>query len=189
MTVPISELQEGHGFRPRVLPEPDDRWVAFLPLAGELGEPVQRVGLGRRGVDGLEPLAASAQPLFEAYLNEFLSKRTMQVCPIVVSQTALTASGRPSRPSQTSRHTSRTPRLLISAQHPQPELGTLAVLAGPQTQDVALGVHGDAQRQVDGTGWRPGPPDLDVNGVREDHRIHRSSGRLCQSAIPPSPAR
>ena len=38
----------------------------------------------------------------------------MQVCTIVFSHTALTASGRPLRPSQTSMHTSRTPRFLIS---------------------------------------------------------------------------
>ena len=38
----------------------------------------------------------------------------MQVCTIVFSQTALTASGRPFSPSQTSMHTSRTPRFLIS---------------------------------------------------------------------------
>src|SRR5213083_986067 len=35
------EGQEWHEFGPGVLPQPDDGWVAFLPLAGELGEPVQ----------------------------------------------------------------------------------------------------------------------------------------------------
>jgi hypothetical protein len=44
--------QERHELGPGVLPEPDDRRVAFLPRAGELGEPVERLGLGRRGVDG-----------------------------------------------------------------------------------------------------------------------------------------
>jgi hypothetical protein len=38
----------------------------------------------------------------------------MHVCTMVFSQTALTASGRPFKPSQTSRHTSRVPRFLIS---------------------------------------------------------------------------
>ena len=37
------ELQERHEFRPRVLPEPYDSRVALLPLAGEFGEPVQRL--------------------------------------------------------------------------------------------------------------------------------------------------
>src|SRR5205823_9740601 len=48
------ELEEGHEFGPRVLPEPYDRRVAFLPLAGELGEPVEGFGLGRCGVNRLE---------------------------------------------------------------------------------------------------------------------------------------
>jgi hypothetical protein len=48
------EAQEWYEFSPGVLPQPDDRGVAFLPLAGELGEPVERVRFGRRGVDGLE---------------------------------------------------------------------------------------------------------------------------------------
>ena len=38
----------------------------------------------------------------------------MQACTIVFSQTVPTASGRPLSPSQTSMHTSRTPRFLIS---------------------------------------------------------------------------
>ena len=38
----------------------------------------------------------------------------MQVCTMVFSQTALTVSGSPLSPSQTSMHTSRTPRFLIS---------------------------------------------------------------------------
>src|SRR5215469_15051134 len=48
------EGQERHEFGPGVLPQPDDRRVAFLPLAAELGEPVERVRFGRRVVDGLE---------------------------------------------------------------------------------------------------------------------------------------
>jgi hypothetical protein len=38
----------------------------------------------------------------------------MHVCTMVLSQTAFTASGRPFSPSQTSMHTSRVPRFLIS---------------------------------------------------------------------------
>ena len=40
----------------------------------------------------------------------------MHVCTMVFSHTAFTPSGRPLRPSQTSMHTSRTPRFLISEQ-------------------------------------------------------------------------
>src|SRR6267154_489854 len=46
------EGQEWHEFRPRVLPQPYDSRVAFLPLAGELGEPVERFRFGRRSVNG-----------------------------------------------------------------------------------------------------------------------------------------
>jgi hypothetical protein len=63
---------------------------------------------------GLRSFASCAQSLCEAYLNEFRNRCTMQVCTIVFSHTVLTASGRPFSPSQTSMHTSRTPRFLIS---------------------------------------------------------------------------
>jgi hypothetical protein len=58
----------------------------------------------------------------------------MQVCTMVFAQTALTASGRPLSPSQTTMHTSRDAAVLDLRQHPQPVLGALAVavLAGPQ---------------------------------------------------------
>src|SRR6516225_9887115 len=48
------KLQERDEFCPGVLPEPDDRRVAFLPFAGEFGEPVQGAGFGGGGVDRLE---------------------------------------------------------------------------------------------------------------------------------------
>ena len=48
------EGQERHELGPRVLPQPYDSRVAFLPFPGELGEPVQRLGLGRGCVNGLE---------------------------------------------------------------------------------------------------------------------------------------
>src|SRR5260370_11077726 len=57
------EGQERNEFRPRVLPEPYDSRVAFLPLAGEIGEPVQRVRLGCRGVYRLEVFRDGA-PVF-----------------------------------------------------------------------------------------------------------------------------
>jgi hypothetical protein len=61
---------------------------------------------------------------------------------------------------------------------PQPVLGPLpvAVLAGPQAQDVALAVHGDAQRQVDGPVGDLALADLHLDGVDEDHRIHGVQG-------------
>ena len=70
------EPQERHEFGPRVLPQPYNGRVALLPLAGELGEPVERLGFRRGGVDRLEvwSFAICAQSFFDAYLNEFRSK-------------------------------------------------------------------------------------------------------------------
>src|SRR6266699_2279916 len=48
------EPQERHEFGPRVLPEPYDGRIALLPFAAEFGEPVERLGFGRGGVNGLE---------------------------------------------------------------------------------------------------------------------------------------
>src|SRR5215472_18241473 len=48
------EGQERHEFGPGVLPQLDYRRVAGFPLLAELGEPVERPGLGRGGADGLE---------------------------------------------------------------------------------------------------------------------------------------
>src|ERR1039458_549260 len=101
----------------------------------------------------------------------------MQVCTIVFSHTALTASGRPFSPSQTSMHTSRTPRFLISDKTP-PELGSfpVAVLPGPQSQHVTLPIHGDAQGQVDRPVRDLPLPDLHINGVDENHRVYYVEG-------------
>ena len=48
------ELKKRHEFGPRVLPQPYNSRVAFLPFIGEIGEQVERFRLGRRGVNGLE---------------------------------------------------------------------------------------------------------------------------------------
>src|SRR5450755_3953126 len=60
-------------------------------------------------------------------------------------------------------------------QDPQPELGSfpVAVLPGPQSQHVALPVHGHAQRQVDGPVRDLTLPDLHHDRVDEDHRVNR----------------
>src|SRR4029077_19816348 len=71
---------------------------------------------------------------------------------------------------------------------PQPVLGPLpvAVLPGPQAQEAALAVCGDAQRQVDGPVRDLTLADLHVDRVDENHRINSlvSSGRDCHSARP-----
>src|SRR5229473_2917220 len=76
----------------------------------------------------------------------------MHVCTIVLSQTVLTASGRPFSPSQTSMHTSRTPRFLISDKTRSQNLGQVA----NRPVYLALGVT--------------------VDRVDEDYRVHRIQG-------------
>jgi hypothetical protein len=65
--------------------------------------------------------------------------------------------------------------VLDLGKHPQPVLGTLtvAVLAGPQAQDVPLAIHGHAQGDVDGPVGDVAVADLDVDGVDEQHRVDR----------------
>jgi hypothetical protein len=63
------ELQERHELGRGVLPEPDDGRVAFLPRAGELGEPVEGLGLGRRGIYRLEPFGDKAPVSFRGVLE------------------------------------------------------------------------------------------------------------------------
>ena len=56
----------------------------------------------------------------------------------------------------------------------------VAVLAGPQSEHVTRPVDGHAQGEAD----RPVgdlAPDLDLNGVHEQHRVH--GGRDCQSVM------
>src|ERR1700751_3258763 len=108
------EPQERHEFRPGVLPEPYDSGVALFPFAAESGEPVQRLGFGRRGVNGLEVLRDLRPVPLRGVLERIPQKMDDTRCTIVFSQTVLTASGRPLSPSQASMHTSRTPRFLIS---------------------------------------------------------------------------
>ena len=74
----------------------------------------------------------------------------MQVWVTARGQVAAVASGSPVSPSQTVMHTSATPRVLSSVSTREPVLGALAAVTGPQPQDVALAVDGDAQDHVHG---------------------------------------
>jgi hypothetical protein len=59
-----------------------------------------------------------------------------------------------------------------------PVLGALPAVAGPQTQDVALAVHGDPDRHVDGAVGDLALADLHVDAVDEQHRVHRIEGTV-----------
>jgi hypothetical protein len=61
--------------------------------------------------------------------------------------------------------------VLDLGEHGEPELGAFAALAGPQAEDVALAVDGDADGGVDRPVGDLAVADLDDHGVDEDHRI------------------
>jgi hypothetical protein len=65
--------------------------------------------------------------------------------------------------------------VLDRSQDAQPELGALAVamLPGPQPEDVALAVGGDPEHHLDGPAGDLPVADLDVDDVNEQHRVHR----------------
>ena len=69
-------------------------------------------------------------------------------------------------------------------EHPDPELRPLpvAVLTGPQPEDVAGALHRHRERDIDRPVRDVTVADLHVHGVDEDHWIHRAdfSGR-CES--------
>lgn len=57
-------------------------------------------------------------------------------------------------------------------QHAKPELRPLTTVAGPQPEDVPTAVHRDGQGDVDGPVGDLPVPDLHMDTVNEDHRIH-----------------
>src|SRR3954447_8748695 len=95
----------------------------------------------------------------------------MHAWTVASSQVAVTASGRPFSPSQTTMHTSSRAAVLDLGEHREPELGALAAVTGPQTEDVAFAVDGDADRDVDGLVDHLPVADLDHDGVDEQHRV------------------
>src|SRR5690606_23495480 len=114
----------------------------------------------------------------------------MQVCTTASSHTVLIASGKPFNPSQTTMHTSATPRFLISVSTASQELRAFPAVAGPQPQDVAFTVDGHPDRDVDRSVGDLTVADLDVDGVDEHHRIHPTEGpALPLKSSPPAPCR
>src|ERR1700742_3549006 len=96
----------------------------------------------------------------------------MQVCTMVCGHTFATTSGRPLRPSQTRKNTSRTPRFfrsistLIQNLAPSPPVP----IHSPRT--VLVAVHGDPDGGVDGSVGDLAVADLDVDSVDEHRRVH-----------------
>ena len=125
--------------------------------------------LRRSGDEGLAP----------PFGRSSASRRTlrirwmMQVCTVVSGHTLPTTSGRPLRPSQTRKNTSRGPRPADVGEHAHPKLGAIPG-AGPQPKDVLLPVQGDTDGGVD----RP-VRDLPVPDLHHDRWGHlpRSGGR------------
>jgi hypothetical protein len=154
--------------------------------------PIQRLGLGRRGVDRLEAF----RELRPVPLRRVL-ERVPQEINIAGLHDGLLPDGihrvrQPFQPiADHHQHVPHTAVLDLRAD-PQPVLGALpvAVLPGPQVQHVTLAADGDAQCQVDGPVGGLALPDLHVDRIDENHRVNRtSSGRLCQASPPPGPRR
>ena len=62
--------------------------------------------------------------------------------------------------------------VLDLGEHPEPELGALAAVTGPQPQDVPFAVAGHPDRHVGGTVSDPPVADLHHDRVDKDHRVH-----------------
>jgi hypothetical protein len=58
----------------------------------------------------------------------------------------------------------------------KPVLGALAAVAGPDSQDVAVPVDADPDDHVERPVGDLPVADLDVDGVDEQHRVHRVQG-------------
>src|ERR1039457_5099585 len=184
------EAQEWHEFRPRVLPQPYDSRVAFLPLAGELGEPVECVRLGRGVVDRPEVFRDHAPVLFRGVL-EGITQEMDNAC----LHDCLLPDGahRVGQAFQSvADHHAHVPdtAVLDFRQDTQPELRSfpVTVLPGPQSQHVALAVHRDAQGQVNRPVRDLALADLDIDRVDEDYRVHRIEGAalpFCQALHDP----
>ena len=65
-------------------------------------------------VIGLRSRASASQSRMEAYRNVLRIRCRMQACTVAYSQVVVIDSGSPLSPSQTTMHTSSTPRFLIS---------------------------------------------------------------------------
>jgi hypothetical protein len=149
--------------------------LPLLPLAGELGEPVECLGFRGGGVDRLEVFRDDA-PVFLRGVLERISQEMnnagLHDCLLPHRAHRIRQAFQPVADQQA--HVPHT-AVLDFRQDPQPELGALpvAVLPSPQAQHVTLAVHGDAQGQVDGPVGDLALADLHVNGIDKQDGINR----------------
>ena len=73
----------------------------------------------------------------------------MQVCTIAAGHTLDTTSGRPFQPVADQEEHILDAAVVQFRQDTHPELRALTTLAGPQAEDVALPIQGDADRRVE----------------------------------------
>lgn len=101
----------------------------------------------------------------------------MQTCTVARGNTTLTLSGKPLRPSQTTKNASPHAPVLEVCQHAHPEPRRLAsAVAGPQPEDVAFAREVDPDRGVERLVTDLPVAHLDASGgdrVDEHRGVHR----------------
>src|SRR2546430_15198255 len=99
----------------------------------------------------------------------------MHVWTTARGQVASIASGRPLSPSQTTMHTSATPRFLSSVNICNQNFAPSPPSPAHKAQNVAGALNGDRQGHVDRPVGDLPIADLHVHRVPEDHRIDRAA--------------
>jgi len=166
-------VQERHELRPGVAPQPADRRVGLAPLLLELGEPGQRFGLRRSGIDrpqvvgDLVPVLPRREPerVADQVDDAGLYHGQLPHGGDGVGESLEAVADRDADVWDTA--------VLQLGQHLQPELGAFAAVAGPQPENVAFPAHRDSDHDIDRLVADLPVADLDHDRVDEDHRIHR----------------
>src|ERR1700744_1181310 len=173
----VVELQERGEFRPRVLPEPYDGRVALLPFPGELRERVDRGRLRRRGVNRLE-VFGDRRPVLLRRVLERISQEMNNTClhDCLFPDGVTRRVGEAFQAVADDHEDVLRAAVLDLGKDAEPELGALAVavLAGPQAQDVPGPVGRDAQGEVNRPVRDLSLPDLDLDRVDEHDRVNRA---------------
>src|SRR4051812_26381236 len=170
-----SVVEERHELRPGGAPQLADRRIRLAPLLLELLEPGQRLGLGGGGVDRAEVMG-DLVPVLPRREPERVAE---EVDDALLHHRVLPDGGDHGgdrvgevfQPVADGDADVLDAAVLQLSQHLEPELRTLATVAGPQAEDVAFPTHGDPDDDVDRLVPDLTITDFDHNCVDEDDRI------------------